>query len=291
MWSPRCPARLQAASLPCGSGHSSGRLRPHALCGNLGGRCGVQGPGRGTCTPARPSHVGRPSDAHASGPPNDGTRGPRGAAAASGENAVRGGQALREPRAAAESGCYAERPHHGEHAAKTPPGKRGARTRGESLSSVCARRTASGDSPAFRRRRRPLALDDGQRVPAGAVRALPHLPGGRAAGPDPDDAQAFLHLRPVGDRKCTLRRLRGPPGARRVWGRGALTARGRLAGAGSRLPEADRTSAAAWQSGCPASATSPACSSAAGDQDSSRSAASGTHRDAVPGDSFAVFFV
>lgn len=88
-----------------------------------------------------------------------------------------------------------------------------------------------------------------------------------------------------------LRRLRGPPGARRLWGRGALTARGRLAGASSRLPEADRTSAAAWQSVCPAPATSPACSSAAGDQDRSRSAASGTHRDAVPGDGFAVFFV
>lgn len=90
---------------------------------------GAGPPGRGTCTPARPSHVGRPSDAHASGPPNDGTRGPRGAAAASGENAVRGGQALREPRAAAESGCYAERPHHGEHAAKTPP-ESGGRERG-----------------------------------------------------------------------------------------------------------------------------------------------------------------
>lgn len=116
---PGCGPRLYRAGVDTALA-ASGRT---PCAGTWAAGVGRRPPGRGTCTPARPSHVGRPSDAHASGPPNDGTRGPRGAAAASGENAVRGGQALWEPWAAAESGRYAEHLHHGEHAAKTPPGE------------------------------------------------------------------------------------------------------------------------------------------------------------------------
>lgn len=136
----------------------------------------------------------------------------------------------------------------------TPPGKRGAANAGRrGPSRARGHRAGGGDSPAFQARRLPLTRDDGRCVLAGAVRAVPDLPDGGAAGPDPDDAQAFLQLGPVGDRQeAHSEAAPGTPcpmllGTRSLNRTGPPGGGGGGGGGSACLTEAGRTSAAASQ--------------------------------------------
>lgn len=107
------------------------------------------------------------------------------------------------------------------------------------------------DSPAVRASRSPLTHDGGRRVLAGMLRALPDLPRGGAAGSDPRDAHAFLHLRPVGDSKCTAETALGDPGDRWLREHGGLNCTP-LPGSWKRvLTACQPTCARAFQPSCP----------------------------------------